>query len=264
LKPQQLFAASNYIGAAVAYEQIIFETSDLETKNSLLLKKADCFDLIRDYINFDKTLARITLEKQADALVAEVYLKRAMANYNIKQFKNADYFLAKLNAINPSKDQHLSAYLLQALIDIELEHFFQSYANLKSYFLEVDGIVDYQRALAIKKIDSLFSKENIPKMKSLKTARRLSFFLPGGGLHYLGEPVRGFSNGLLQASMLAYMAYNFAQLNFVTGTLAGGKFFLQVYFGSVNQLNELVEDKNSESKRKFNFVLKDLILQYAK
>jgi hypothetical protein len=259
-----LFESGQFLSAATSYEALVYQSIEPKQKNLYLMKRAICFELLNDFLESDKALNRLTLEVENDSFAVEVYLKRALASYNLNQFKQADFMMSKMRILNTSKDQQLSAYLLQSLIDIQLEQFFMAYAHLKSYFLEVEGIAPYDRILAIKAIDTLFSQSHLPQMKSLKKARRLSFFLPGGGLYYLGEPKKALANGALQAAALSYTIYNVLQLNLITATFAGGKFFLQTYFGSVNQLNEIVMDKNAESKRKFNFAIKNVILKYAK
>jgi hypothetical protein len=116
----------------------------------------------------------------------------------------------------------------------------------------------------LKFVSSYYAKKNIPKLKSLRKARRLSKCLPGAGLFYAGKPGKALLNIGFQLAALGYTGANVYFGNYITAATAGVFMIRSFYTGGVNQLNEVIPKRNYYKTRKFNDTFKSQFISKLK
>lgn len=76
-----------------------------------------------------------------------------------------------------------------------------------------------------------YSKRNIPKLKKVATAERLSRFIPGLGQTWLGYPGEGGLSFLMNATALGLGIYGVISGYTITAYFLGTGFLQKFYFG---------------------------------
>jgi hypothetical protein len=101
-------------------------------------------------------------------------------------------------------------------------------------------------------VNNLYSRRNLPRIRSIKKAENWSRFLPGSGQIYAGKTGEGIVNFLLNASILAFSAQQAYNGFYITGYLAGLGFFNKTYQGGIKRSGILASQKNKELIVNFN------------
>lgn len=244
-----LFAGKQYQDASLEYEKAIFACGNDTVKNFYIFKKSLCQKLSGNFNAEIKTLLRVNLSTCSDSLACVVYYESALANYVLANFKRSTELLERAHSLPINTNEYNSCLLLHGFVLNELNNYSQAKAKFTEYFKNSTGIKS-EKSLFL--IDSLYSAKHIPKLKSLKKARRMSLILPSSGLFYAGKPGRAITNITLLLSAAAYTSYNVFITNYYTAISSGFYFMRYFYTGGVNQLNDEIPKYNYKKTRKFN------------
>ena len=101
---------------------------------------------------------------------------------------DAENYCLKIAGLPITNEYTINSILLHGLILNEKNDYFQ--ANLKfNDYIEQSNFFEAKKGNLRKLVYNYYQKENYPKLKSIRKARRLSKILPGAGLFYAGKPV---------------------------------------------------------------------------
>lgn len=248
---EHLLGEEKFMEAATAFEKAYFFGQSEEDRVDALFKRAYCFKQLNKHHEAYKSLVRVLPYNLNDSLKCAAQYELALNLYLGKFYKDAEKYCAKNRSLPVNTPEYKRTILLHALILNELNDY--AYAKQK--------VLEYQDNITLDKfqIDSLnlfvnsyYSKKKLPKLKSLRKARRLSKVLPGAGLFYAGKPGKALLNITLQLGALGYTGANLFFENYVTAATAGVFMLRSFYTGGINQLNEVVPKVNYKRSRKFN------------
>ncbi|MCW3076265.1 MAG: hypothetical protein JWO32_874 [Bacteroidetes bacterium] len=246
-----VFALGQYEEAATAYERVFFFTKNIDKKIQALLNRANCFKKLGLNYEAYRSLVRIENFELNDSIRCVSYYELALNLYLSSYFNDAEKYCAKAASIPINSKEYKNAVLLHALVLNELNNYSQARLKLQDYCVGANVQVNARDSLS-NFVNRYYSKDNIPKLKSLKKARRLSKCLPGAGLFYAGKPGKAFANIGFQLLAVGYTAANIYVTNYITAASAGLFMMRSFYTGGVNQLNEVIPKRNYEKTRKFN------------
>ena len=252
-----LFAAKQYQDASLEYEKAIFACGNDSIKNFYLFKKSLCQKFSGNFNAEVKTLTRINFSTCADSFACAVYYEHALADYVITDFKRSNDLLERAHALPISTSEYNSCLLLHGFVLNELNDYTQAKNKFSEYY-KVTG--DSKSLKGQSLIDSLYSAKFIPKLKSLKKAKRMSLIVPGLGLFYARKPGKAITNITLLLSAAAYTTYNIVITNYYTAATSGLYFMRYFYTGGVNQLNDEIPKYNYKKTRKFNDAVKNKLI----
>lgn len=263
-KADSLFEQKTYTIAATEYERCYFFINNDSVRFNMVLKRANCFKANGDYFEAYKNLYRLLDNSLLnDSLRSVIWYECAFNLYLSKYYNDAEKFCLKIAGLPVTTKQSVNANLLYGLILNEKNDYLQAGYKFTDYINQAD--------LAASKKDSLrkivavnYKKENYPKLKSLKKARRLSKVIPGAGLFYAGKPGKALTNISLQLLAVGYTGLNVYVGNYITAATAGIHIIRLFYTGGVNQLNEIVPLQNYKRSRKFNDEFKNAFIKELK
>lgn len=221
------------------------------------MQKALCLRWSGEYERASSTLDRIPLFFVNDSVRKRIVFERALNYYFNGKF---DLALGEIKVLEdmfqgkPPKGD----VLLHALILNEQ----QKWGEAKDMLLvnTSSGVFGNDSIAARSEILTLYSKSNIPKLKSKKTAFWLSF-LPGAGIVYGGEPVEGTLNFVLNAAAFGFGIYEIYYGYYLTGYFTGGVFLEKFYLGGRKRADFLVDRTNYERARGFNAKAKSSLVK---
>lgn len=241
-----LFQQKQYTEAGLAYERIAFENTGNEDIICVaLLKKSNCLKAQQKYESINTVLLRCNLNVLNDSLKSKVYFERALSCYLSNNFKQAKELLQPLLSLNTTPALDNAAVFLYSLTLNELREWEGSKLNLLQYIKRIHGIDETKKAALTEQINTLYSKENIPKIKRLKKARILSAILPGAGQAYLGKTGRGVLNLSLVALSGVFVYANI--INEIYIAAASGVYLTEAFYvGNINQNKRICRLRNDK------------------
>lgn len=253
-----LFNASVFEAAALEYEKCVFFNNNDSIKEYAIVKRAYCFKKNGNYNEAYKNFNRLNIESFTDSLKCIYNYEMGLMLYLGNYFNDADKVLQRNFNLNLNNNDYKNSIVLHILVLNELNRYNEAKNKLVLYANNYATAETKDSLLLIASTD--YTKENYPKLKSLNKARKLSKFLPGAGLFYVGKPGRALGNiGFLLGSA-AYTGLNVYFGNYITSATAGFHLMRLFYTGGVNQLNDLVPLINYKRSRAFNDQVKNKIL----
>lgn len=251
LEADSMFALGHYEEAATAYERVFFFTTKSDDKIQALIGRANCFKKLGLHYEAYRSLVRIENFELNDSIKCLAYYELALNLYLSSYFNDAEKYCAKASSIPINSKEYKNTVLLHGLVLNELNSYSQARLKLQDYCITSNVSAEERDSLS-NFVNRYYSKNNIPKLKSLKKARRLSKCLPGAGLFYAGKPGKAMANIGFQLIAVGYTAANVYVTNYITAASAGLFMIRSFYTGGVNQLNEVIPKRNYEKTRKFN------------
>ena len=250
-KADSLFKTNNFEMAATNYERIYFFSKNNNEKINSLILRSICLKNLKRHYDAYNSLVRVLNFDLNDSLKCYVNHQLALNLFLANYYNAAETYCLKNYSLPINSIDYKNSILLHGFILNEL----YQYNLAAEKFVEYNNASDIsslQKDTLNKIVENYFASKNLPKLKSLKKAVRLSKFLPGSGLFYIGEPARAFSNIGLQLFAIGYTGANIYFANYITAASVGVFLIRSFYTGGVNQLNEIVPKKNSLRSRKFN------------
>ena len=263
-KADSLFENKAYSLAATEYERCYFFIKNDTVRFNMVLKRANCFKAKGEYFEAYKNLFRLLNNNLlSDSSRVNLYYECALNLYLSKYFNDAETYCLKIASLPLTNKQTVNAFLLHGLILNEKNDYFQANYKFTDFVNQSDFSLAKKDSLK-KIISESYKKENYPKLKSLKKARRLSKLIPGAGLFYAGKPSKALTNITLQLVAAGYTGINIYLGNYITAATAGVHLMRLFYTGGVNQLNEVVPSQNYKRSRRFNDNFKNTFIKELK
>jgi hypothetical protein len=176
-----------------------------------------------------------------------IALNLYLSNY----YHDAEKYCSKNYSLPINTLDYRNSILLHGFILNELN----IYKSAAEKFIEFNNnlnLITVQKDSLNNLITNYYAVKQVPHLKSLKKAIRLSKFIPGAGLFYAGEPGKAFANIGLQLFALGFTGANVYFTNYITAATSGIFLIKSFYTGGINQLNDIVPQKNFYHTRKYN------------
>jgi TM2 domain-containing membrane protein YozV len=248
-----------YPDASIAYEQIVFDHQNDETiKAQALLKKSYCYKSEGKYSLIDNLLKRCDVNKLNDSIKALILFEQAFACYMDEKFELAKERILPVLNLNATPEMDKASVLLYSLILNELNCWEESKNNLVSFIKRTDIKDETLRDSLIQEVNTMYQKKNIPHLKKVKTARLMSFIIPGSGQMYAGQPGKGLISLSLVALSSTFIYFNIVD-QIYTSSAMGVYLFSFFYTGNVNQTHDMVKKRNNTKKNTTNTYLRKQI-----
>ena len=255
-----LFKNKKFEAAATSYERVFFFTKDNSERVYALIKRAECLKSLSKFYEAYKSLVRINNYDINDSLRCYSNYQLALNLYLSGFYNDAERYCAKNYSIPINSKEYKSSVFLHGIIYNELTEYKKAQLKFKEYnslVLNSPSSLDSVNSF----IDHYYSQKNLPKLKSLKKARKLSSVIPGAGLFYAGKPGKALANIGFQLFAVGYTGANVYFQNYVTAATAGLFMIRAFYTGGINQLNEIIPANNSKKSGNFNSTFKLKYLQ---
>jgi len=240
-----------YRAAATEFERAYFFSGSSAEKVSALFSRTGCFKQLGQYYEAYSTLARINNFDVSDSLKCAANYQLALYLYLSGYFNDAEKYCARNYSIPVNTEDFKNTLLLHSLILNEL-HQYPSASGKAIEYIQSLSIPSAQKDSLSVFVHASYNASHLPRLKSLKKARRLSKVIPGAGLFYAGKPGRAMANIGFQLLAAGYTATNVYVGNYITAASAGLFLMRSFYTGGINQLNEEVPEINYRRARKFN------------
>lgn len=253
-----LFHANQFEEAALEYEKCVFKNKDLSIKEYALIQRAYCFKNIGKYYEAYQNFQRLDIDNYSDSLKCVYNYQIGLMLYLSNYFYDADTYLQRNFNLPISTLEYKKSLILNVLVLNELYKYSEARNKLSVYANNYTEAPIKDSIISI--LDTDYSNEKIPKIKSLQKARKLSKFLPGAGLFYIGKSGRALGNITLLLASASYTALNIFCGNYFTSATAGVHLIRLFYTGGINQINDLVPIVNYNHTRIFNDKIKSKIL----
>jgi hypothetical protein len=251
-----LFLNKKYYEACIFYQKLDFFSQSESLKNKAKLLAANCYKQDKDYLNGVAQLNGISIEGATDSLIFEVKYQSALMSYLNNDLAQAESFLEQLNYLVKDSAYIVNSLMLHVLVLNEQYKWLQA----KEKLIKLNTNLNFNNSEAFnfnkKIIDSIYSMKNIPRLKNVEKAGRISTFLPGVGQCYAGNYAEGISSLLaitvIAGAMVAGIIYQYYFTSIFVGNLLIGKFYL----GGIKRAEFLAEKYNYKHSKKYNERLK--------
>jgi hypothetical protein len=249
--PDSIFSAGNYSFAAMEYERIFFSSESSTEKTVALLKKSFCYKNLLQYGKANTTLERINTDSLSDSLQYAVRYEKALNSFLGESYYNAQGFLYEIRLYTKNTELISKSLYLEILTENELRNWDKADSLLMCY-------------LAINKTNIDSSELNVmlsrPKLLNPKTAKILSYIIPGSGQMMSGHVFRGLTSIVFQGSAAAFTYLSIKNGFYVSGFTTGLGIFEMLYSGGARYAYKLVLKKNSDKINSHNQKIRDFVL----
>jgi hypothetical protein len=258
-----LSMAGDHHHAALYYQKASWFTSGKLQKVHLLIKASGEFNKLKNYRSAADLLSAVDVANLPDSLVFKVKYKAAVASFLDSDFARAGSNLTQINYLVTDSALIYETYLLNALV--LNEQFNWQAAQLKllqlNHYLNPGG---YLRRANDSVITSMYNEQNIPKIKSLNKAVKMSTFFPGLGQTYAGAPAEGLFSFMALVACTGAMVYGIINQYYFTSVVLGNILIGKFYQGGLKRTEFLVEKKNYQRTNKFNSETRNKLINVFK
>jgi hypothetical protein len=258
-----LSLAGDHHHAALYYQKASWFISDKLQKTHLLIKASVEFNKLKNYKAAADILSAVDVANLPDSIVFNVKYKAAVASFLDRDFARAGSNLMQINYLVTDSALIYETYLLNALV--LNEQFNWEAAQLKllqlNHYLNPDA---YLRRTNDSVITGMYARQNIPKIKSVNKAVKMSTFLPGLGQSYAGAPAEGLFSFMAIAACTGAMVYGIINQYYFTSIVLGNILIGKFYQGGLKRTEFLVEKKNYQRTNKFNFETRSRLIDVFK
>ncbi len=246
-----LFKAANFKQAALEYEHVVFLNGDSKEKATALLQKSYCLKNIGEYEKAYRTLQRINLSNLPDSIQFKIRYENLLDAYLSGNEQEAETAIADIDY--NTKDPELLAKCLYLKIIVRNDFFKWIEADsLMKIYLNINHInADSAH------IEALLKK---PHLINERTAKILSYIIPGSGQMYSGHVFRGLTSIVFQGAFLGYTIMSIKNGFYISGFAVGFGVFQMFYLGGAKYAFYLAEKKNEKKINLYNKKIKEFLL----
>jgi len=257
-KVDSLLLASDLLGAVVECEKIAFYSDSVEIKALACLKQVECYKTFEQYEKAKNVATGFVISfSLSKEIQFELRFQTALCAHLSGNYNETDLHLAFLDAANFDSTLNRKTYLLRAFNAIELRKFEESKNWLEKMI--ITHAVDRQhKDSLLNGLEILYSKKNLPKIKSEKKAYWLGL-VPGLGHIYAGEYKEALSAFMLNLAALSFGVFQIYNGYYLTGYFVGAGILVKLYYGSKERKDYLVEKRNFKEIKQFKSEVGKLI-----
>ncbi len=212
-------------------------------------------------MNFEQAieeLQSIYFHNDKDSLSQRVYYQLSLCYYLNQKPTNA---LWKIDEYLNQNADTSSFRLFLPLKILCLNETFRWKESQKCFiqFIQLQNFSPEKSNETIQIVNELYTKKNLPHIRSIKRAENWSRFIPGAGQIYAGKTGEGITNLLLNVTILAFGAYEALNGFYITGYLGGLGIFNKTYHGGIKRSGILASWKSKEQIVSFNSKINERI-----
>lgn len=244
----------------ISYEKEIFNSTNADSINTLLLKKSYVYKEIHAYDKAVSTLERIYFQNLNDSSFYIVYYEMAINAYLAGRFTESISFCDLIIHSSFKANSFTQIYLLLALSNNELASYDE---GLKYSLLVVDQLQSSSNQKDSLKIllENSYSAQHRPHFLNPSKAQTLSAILPGLGQCYSGYYAEGISNFVLHAIIVSVTGYAIYKTYYLTSYFGGISLLMKFYTGGARRSEFLANKRNYERKHNFSLKIKKILMQ---
>lgn len=239
LQAQKYTEQQDYKNAALEYEYLYYSAKDIQTQNFALFNKAQVEKLNKQYSLSAQTLARIPSYSLSSEQKDSVYYQMLLCYYLYNDTTKARELLNNMDII---VKQNASKQL--KIMEI----------------ISLNELYEYEQAEKIAQTFSDTIYNNLPKLKSEKTAHNLAF-IPGLGHIYAGYTWEGIFTFLTNAGVLSFGIYQALNGDYITAYIGGAGILSATYLGQQRKAVQFTKKHNYKKTRSFNTKVKETLLK---
>jgi len=249
IKADSLFSSGKFQSAAIEYERILYFSDTDQSNYDCLYKKAQCYKLLTDFTKACKTLERINLFRENINNYIDIKRELCLCYYLDNNLQKALMVITQLR--HKAKALPKETQLVEIFVLNEMKKWQDAHQKAKLY-AEQYVSEENHKLISLKKLDSLYSKKNLPKLKSIDKAENLSRFIPGVGQLYCGKIAEGSFTFLFNGAFLALGAQQILSKFYFTGYTAGFGVLHKTYTGNMARTKHLAKKVNLVRSTHFN------------
>lgn len=244
----------------ISYEKEIFNSTNADSINTLLLKKSYVYKEIHAYDKAISTLERIYFQNLNDSSSYIVYYEMAINAYLAGRFTESISFCDLIIHSSFKANSFKPIYLLLALSNNELANYDE---GLKYSLLVVDQLQSSSNQKDSLKLllENSYCVQHRPHFLNPSKAQTLSAILPGLGQCYSGYYAEGVSNFVLHAIVVSVTGYAIYKTYYLTSYFGGISLLMKFYTGGTRRSEFLANKRNYEQKQNFSLKIKKILIQ---
>jgi TM2 domain-containing membrane protein YozV len=255
--PDSLLKTGALKEASLAYEQVIYDNpADTLLHVTALLHKTECLKQQGLFDRIEPMLRRVSNIQMSDSLKFVLLYEKSLGCYLSENFDKAEQLLLPVFNIEINTVQLHASKILYSLILNEMGRWMEASSVLTAAINSDVTLTDDEKQKGLTIVADLYSKKNMPVLRSIIKARTLSLLFPGLGQLYNGNTGTAALSFTFVSLSGLYIAYNIINTTYLTAATSGAYLFLYFYFGGVNQANVLVPQKNYYKKTNYNNYLR--------
>ncbi|MRT93083.1 hypothetical protein [Ancylomarina sp. 16SWW S1-10-2] len=249
IKADSLFSMEEYQSAAIEYERFLYFSDTEQSNLNCLYKKALCYKQLNEFAKACKTLERINLFRENIDNYIDIKRELSLCYYLDNKLQKAQMQITQLK--HKAKTLPKETQLIEIFILNEMKRWDTAHEKARQYANQYLKEEPYKN-FALKKIDSLYSKKNLPNLKSVEKAENLSRFIPGAGQIYCGKITEGSFTFLFNGAFLALGIQQIFTKFYFTGYMAGFGVLHKTYTGNMARTKQLANKTNKVRHTSFN------------
>lgn len=241
-----LFLSGNYFEASIEYEYLIFKAEQPDSVNLYKYKKALCYKKLSNFNKALEELQSIYIDNPGnDSLYRFVSYEQSLCFYLNGEPQKALWKIDEYFHLNSDSASYVDFMPIRIFCLNENFQWDDARQCLLT-FVQMQDLTTENKTELEHLINELYSKKNVPKIRSVKKAELLSRIIPGTGQIYAGMTGEGIVNFLINASIIAFTAHQVYNGFYITGYLAGLGFFNKTYHGGIKRTEIIAVHKNKE------------------
>lgn len=250
-----LYAAENYFEAAIEFERLYFYSNNRMDRNELLFKKALCYKALKKYSKSFESLQRIMMFGLSEEEKIKYTYELSLLAHLSSEYEQCKLYLKSLERFKVDSNLTINILYLGAMNSIMLNEIEQS----KQYVINYLNKTKDSLPISKNDVEILYSKKNLPKIKSEKLLFYISF-IPGLGQMYAGNIGEGMLNSFLNAAAFTFGVYQIWHAFYFTGYFVGALSINKFYFGGRERAKLLLTVHNRNELIEFQSNLKETLL----
>ena len=256
------FRVGDFFEASVYYQKLDFFLIGEHGKNQAKLAAANANKILKQYDKAISILNAINLNDVHDSLIFEVKYQCALLNYLKNDFLQVEVYLNQLNYLVSDSNYTTKSLILQALNlneQYKWEAAKEKLLILNSRLYKNDSMVFSKKRT---ELDSMYATKQLPKLKNMNKAIKMSSLIPGLGQCYTKNYGEGIASFVSVASSVGIMAAGIVFQFYFTGIATGNMLLGKFYLGGIKRAEFLAEKYNYMIAKSFNQALKLKIKQH--
>ena len=249
VQADSLYQAGRYFDASIAYERILFESSEPSRQLIAIFGKTRCLKQEGRYDQAMTFLENWQAYPFPDSSLAEIHYQQALCTYLGGHFENV---LSLVDRWPYEHGGHRPTPMLDVLKILALNELGRWKEAGDAYHAFVT-----QRAPAVMPADLYL---RVPRLKSVEKAQWLSQFIPGAGQFYAGRPGEAIFSILVQTAGIWFAVVSFEQHYYVSAWLIGAALFGAFHMGGVRRAEVLVRQYNRKKMLAFNEAVREQLV----
>lgn len=251
-KANSLFNNKAYRYASLEYIRISYATKDINVKANAEYCRAICLRLLGENKQALLSLSQINLFFLKNEIRIKIIYEKMLNFLILKDYSNIEMLISKSKFYFKNKEEY-KILLPWYILALNSQSKFKKAQEELKYLIQTSDIEESKKKLLYKELNNIYSKKYPIRLKSPKTAKLLSTFIPGSGSIYNGDVFRGIMTFGVCTSSLYFGIYEMYYKYYFTGYFVGINIFAKSYFKGQSSIEKRVEIKNEKRINAFNY-----------